>query len=104
MEESSTVQLIYIGNECKLADPQNSEIPDWPVEDQGGHWHRSAFVGQRAAFGQNSVEFGFLARLMDEKEVSGLNITNLPGDVFYADGQYYKQVNNKNHNHEGEMK
>ena len=81
-------QLIFIGNECRLADPGNSTIPDWPVQDQEGYWHHAEFEGQRVALDQNSVSFGFLARLMGDEEIA-----DLPGDVFCIEGQYYRRLN-----------
>ena len=64
-----TTQIICTGNEYKIADSTNSELPIWPVQDEGGHWHYEQFAGQRCYFTQREVHFGFMATEVAEHDV-----------------------------------
>ena len=75
-------QLIWTGNEYEIATTDNSEIPSWPVQDEGGRWHRKEFVGQRVSYHQQTVWFGFKAKKLTAAQVSKLNLDNLPEDVY----------------------
>lgn len=85
-----TTQLIFICDHHEVADSDNSEIPNWPIQDQGGHWNHSQFDGQRVAYDRAHVEFGFLATPMPPEEVAALDMDDLPGDVYIADGNFYR--------------
>jgi hypothetical protein len=62
-------QLIWTGNEYEIADATNSDRPDWPVQDQGGRWHREQFPGQVVCFREAQVHFGFNAVAVADQEV-----------------------------------
>lgn len=89
---SISTQLIHIDNRCVIADDNNSEIPKWPVQDQGAHWHYSKFTGQRIAYNRTHVSFGFEARRMSVDEVATLNMSDLPSDVEVIGDVFYKAV------------
>jgi len=92
MEKIMTTQLVWNGCDMDVvADERNSEIPAWPVQDEGGRWHYEQFKGQRVVFSGAHVHFGFLAVEVDKAEVptdedgemilDGLTMTN-DGRVF----------------------
>ena len=57
-----TTQLVWNGCDMDVvADERNSEVPAWPVQDEGGRWHYEQFKGQRVVFSGAHVHFGFLA-------------------------------------------
>lgn len=90
MPKIDTVQLIYVGDRIEIADADNSEVPEWPVQDQGGRWNYCQFEGQRVAYDRAHVTFGFLACPLNEDEVSALDMDDLPRDVCIAGGRFYR--------------
>ena len=52
-------QLVWICDSHEVADERNSEIPQWPVQDEGGRWHHEQFPGQRVVYDHARVDFGF---------------------------------------------
>ena len=88
----ATAQLINTGNEYEIADDRNSEIPTWPVQDQGAHWHSSEFEGQRVVYDCARVEFGFLANIMSDEEVAALDLDDLPSEVYSVGLDFYRAV------------
>jgi len=68
-KEKRRYQLIFVGDHYEIADSSNSEIPKWPVQDEGGHWHSRQFSGQRARFDRSHVDFGFQAIRINEKDI-----------------------------------
>lgn len=88
----NTTQIIYVCDRCEIADSSNSETPEWPVQDQSGRWNHSKFDGQRATYDRARVEFGFLANRMSTAEVSGLDMDDLPSDVYVVGNDFYKAI------------
>lgn len=88
----NATQLIYVCDRCEIADSSNSEVPEWPVQDQGAHWHYSQFDGQRVAYDRARVEFGFLANRMSADDISALDMDNLPSDVYVVGNDFYKSA------------
>lgn len=63
-------QLVWNGCDADVvADERNSEVPEWPVQDEGGRWHREQFKGQRVVFNGAHAHFGFLAVEIDKADV-----------------------------------
>lgn len=89
---TNTTQLIYGCDRHEIADSSNSETPEWPVQDQGAHWHYSQFDGQRVAYDRGRVEFGFLAKRMSDDEISDLDMDDLPSDVYVVGNDFYKSI------------
>jgi hypothetical protein len=82
-------QIIYTGNEYEEADRSNSEVPEWPVQDNGAHWHHEQFDGQRVHFTRSDVHFGFEAEYIGD--VDDISDDVLAGDVFVcSNGKVYK--------------
>lgn len=54
------IQLIWTGDCYEVADERNSELPEWPVQDEGARWHYEEFNGQRAVYqrGEGCRVFG----------------------------------------------
>lgn len=66
----TTTQIIWTGNEYELADrADRAEIPEWPVQDEGAHWHHKQFDGQCVCYRNETVHFGFEAEEIEESEV-----------------------------------
>ena len=65
-----TTQLIYDGLDyTEAANCALAELPNWPVQDSGAHWHHEQFAGQMAVFHTSEVHFGFLAAEVLEQDV-----------------------------------
>lgn len=62
-------QIIFTGDTYEEADRSNCEIPDWPVQDEGAHWHYEQFDGQCVKYKNQTVHFGFEAEEIPEKDV-----------------------------------
>ncbi|MDD5385319.1 MAG: hypothetical protein PHG89_10625, partial [Gallionella sp.] len=67
--EANQIQIVCTGNEYEEADRSNSEAPEWPVQDEGAHWHHEQFNGQRVAYRTSHVHFGFMAEEIAEEDV-----------------------------------
>lgn len=91
-QKMTTTQLIYVCGRCEVADSSNSEVPEWPVQDQGAHWHYSRFDGQRVAYDRAQVEFGFLATPMAAEEVAALDMDDLPSDVYIVGDDFFRAI------------
>lgn len=88
----TAVQLIYVCDRFEIADSSNSETPEWPVQDQGGHWNYERFSGQRAAYNRACVEFGFIANPMTQEEITALDMEDLPSDVYIVGDDFFKAI------------
>ena len=75
-------QLIWTGNEYEIASDANSELPVWPVQDEGGRWHQKQFAGQRVAYDRQRASFGFRVKKLTDEEVKKLDLDDLPDNVF----------------------
>ena len=53
-------QLIFVNDQYEIADENNSEIPEWPVQSADGRWQYPEFEGQRVSYDRQKVEFSFL--------------------------------------------
>ena len=87
-----TTQIIFVCDRTEIADGNNSETPEWPVQDQGGHWNYEQFPGQRVTFSGPRVGFGFLASPMTADDVAGLDMDDLPSDVYIVGREFYRAV------------
>ena len=88
----SVTQLIRICGSYEIANDSNSEVPDWPVQDQGARWHNSKFAEQRVAYDRARVEFGFLAEPISAKDAATLDIDDLPDDVYVIGSNFYRSI------------
>lgn len=94
MDKQEIIQVINTGNEFEVADRMNSESPEWPVQDQGGHWHYEQFEGQRVVFRGAGVFFGFECEEVAEEDVprdadGELNLN----DMYRCnDGRFYRPL------------
>ena len=85
------IQIIYTGNQYEAADRSNSELPEWPVQDSGAHWHHEEFEGQRVIYRGGDVFFGFMAECIGETEDMSEEV--LAGAVYCCeDGKTYRAV------------
>ena len=90
-----TTQIIYNGSEYEMAsDCSRAELPEWPVQDSGAHWHHEQFDGQVAVFRAGEVHFGFMAEEVPEEDLprhaDGAVNTN---DLFGCNnGKIYRSV------------
>ncbi len=65
--EEKLVQVIWNGTDAHvIANATNSVVPEWPVQDDEGHWHNESFPGQRVIFHQGKVFFGELLEEVSE--------------------------------------
>ena len=85
-------QLIWAGDRYEEADASNSEIPSWPVQDEGGNWHYREFRGQRVAYIRSTVSFGFRCREMSEQAIAKLDMDDLPSDVYITNNSVYRWI------------
>ena len=86
----NATQIIFVCDRSEIADNSNSETPAWPVQDQSGRWNYEQFPGQRVTFKGDRVEFGFLANQMPAEEVAGLDMDDLPSDVYIVGRDFYR--------------
>ena len=82
-------QLVWICDSHEVADERNSEIPQWPVQDEGGRWHHEQFPGQRVVYDHARVDFGFQVKPCAAPDDSD----DIPSDVYLSrDGRWWKEV------------
>ena len=65
-------QQIWVGDGYEVATDDNSEIPEWPIQDAGGRWRYEEFDGQRVRFDRGHVDFGFLEESSPEPQPATL--------------------------------
>ena len=91
MPISDEIQIIWTGNSYEETDFGNSDIPEWPVQDAGAHWHYEQFEGQRVHFTRSNVYFGFMAQFIGMADELSDGI--MAGDVFTcSNGKVYKEI------------
>lgn len=89
MTNTTTTQIIWNGSNAYVeADSRNSEIPTWPVQDQGGRWHHEEFDGQRVVFDRAKVYFGFEAVEVAKTEVPTDEDGEMILDGFYMTNDF----------------
>lgn len=67
---TTTTQIIFNGNEyAESCTCDRAERPEWPVQDQGAHWHHEEFDGQMVVYRTSEVYFGFMAEKVPEQDV-----------------------------------
>lgn len=81
-------QLVWVCDRYELADDNNSEVPNWPVQDEGGHWHREEFPGQRVAYDRAHVNFGIRVEPCDPPA----DLDDIPQGVYLTEGRWWKEV------------
>lgn len=86
------VQLIWTGDRHEEADSLNSEVPQWPVQDESARWNQREFRGQRVAYSRGDVWFGFRAKELSERAISKLNMDDLPSDVYSTWEGWYRAI------------
>lgn len=89
----TTTQIIFNGNGYEEAHGcDRAKCPEWPVQDQGAHWHHEEFEGQMVVYRTSDVHFGFVAAEVPEQDVprdedGELNLN----DLFLCDnGKIYR--------------
>jgi hypothetical protein len=87
-----STQLVFVCDRHEVATDSNSEVPAWPVQDAGGHWHYEAFPGQRVAYTQRDVNFAVQVAAMPAAEVAALDMDDLPSDVYFTGSEWFREV------------
>lgn len=85
---ATSEQLVRVCDHFEIADDSNSEVPEWPVQDEGARWHHEAFQGQRVAYDRAHVHFGIQVVPCAEPE----DMDDIPSDVYFANEKWWRAV------------